>query len=67
MNVSLDEPLEPLGILVGLLLIAAGVGTLATAPWTYSGSTTVTVLRIAGTVATIAIGVGLLWLVRLDG
>ena len=57
------DPLLPLGIIVGLFLIGAGLGTLLTQPWQYYGSTTVTVLRVLGTVGTIAIGIGLLYVV----
>ena len=56
-----DDPLVPLGVFGGLFLILVGVGTLATAPWQYYGSTTVTVLRIAGTIGTILIGLGLIY------
>lgn len=58
-----NDPLVPLGIVVGLFLVAAGLGTLITAPWQYHGSQAVTVLRIAGTVGTILIGIGLIYLV----
>lgn len=58
-----SDPLLPLGVLVGLFLILAGLGTLVTAPWQYHGSTAVTVLRIIGTVGTILVGVGLIYVV----
>lgn len=56
-----EDPLTPLGVLVGLFLVLAAVGTLVTAPWAYSGSTTVSVLRIVGTIGTLAVGVGLVY------
>lgn len=56
-----DDPLLPLGVLVGAFLVIAGLGTVVTAPWQYYGSTIVTVLRILGTVGTILIGVGLIY------
>lgn len=56
-----DDPLEPLGVLVGVFLVIAGLGTLVTAPWAYHGSTGVTILRIVGTIGTILIGLGLLY------
>ena len=51
-----------IGLLVGLFLIVAGLGTLVTAPWQYHGSTAVTILRIVGTIGTILIGLGLVYL-----
>ena len=57
-----DDPLTPLGVLVGLFLILVGVGTIVTAPWQYQPSTTVTVLRIIGTVGTILIGIGMIYI-----
>lgn len=56
-----DDPLFPLGALVGAFLILAGIGTLVTAPWQYYGSTAVTVLRVAGTLGTILVGIGLIY------
>lgn len=57
------DPLVPLGVLVGLFLIAVGVGTLVTAPWQYYGSQAVTILRIIGTIGTILIGIALIYVV----
>lgn len=56
-----DDPLLPLGVLVGAFLVVAGLGTLITRPWIYHGSTAVTVLRIVGTIGTIAVGVGFIY------
>ncbi len=56
-----DDPLTPIGILVGAFLIVAAIGTFATAPWQYHGSTAVTVLRLVGTVGMLAVGVGLIY------
>lgn len=55
------EPIHLISVLVGVVLIVAGVGTLATAPWQYYGSATVTVLRILGTVGMMVIGVGIIY------
>ena len=67
MNLTVTDPLEPIGILAGVLLIVVGIGTLVTAPWTHSASALVPILRILGTIATIFVGVALLYVVRLDG
>lgn len=58
----LDEPLVVVGVLVGAFLILAGGGTLVTAPWRYYGSTAVSILRIAGAVGTVLIGIGMIYL-----
>ena len=57
----LEDPLVPLGIATGLFLIAAAVGTLVTQPWQYHGSTAVTILRIVGTIGTLLVGIGLIY------
>ena len=59
----MDGPVVAIGIIVGVFLIVAGLGTLITAPWQYHGSQAVTVLRIVGTLGTILIGAGLVYLV----
>ena len=58
-----EDPLIPIGVVVGAFLIVAGIGTLVTAPWQHQGSTLVAVLRILGTVGTILIGIGLIYVV----
>ena len=58
-----EDPLTPIGILVGAFLVVAAIGTFATAPWQYHGSAAVTVLRIAGTTGMLAVGVGLIYVV----
>ena len=55
------DPLTPIGVLVGVLLVVGAFGTFVTAPWQYHGSTAVTVLRIAGTIGMLLIGVGLIY------
>lgn len=61
MSTLTDDPLALVGLLVGGFLIVAALGTLLTAPWQWYGSTTVTVLRILGTIGMLLIGVGLLY------
>lgn len=58
-----EDPLIPIGVLVGAFLIVAGIGTLVTAPWQQQGSTLVAVLRILGTLGMILIGIGLIYVV----
>lgn len=61
MAAFVDDPLVPLGAAAGLFLVVVALGTLITAPWQYHGSTTVSVLRITGSVATLLLGVGLVY------
>lgn len=64
MNVFADD-LDAFGVLVGVFLVLVGVGTLVGMPWQYSGSgSLVTVFQILGTVLTVALGGGLVWLVH---
>lgn len=62
MSTLSDDPLVPLGLLVGGFLIVAAIGTLVTAPWQWYGSTRVSVLRISGTIGMLLIGVGLIYI-----
>lgn len=58
------DRLEPLGIAAGAFLVVVGLGTVAAMPWTTNGSIIVSALQMLGVAATIALGVGLAWLVR---
>lgn len=64
MNLSFRDPLEPLGVLIGALLVLVGIGTLVGTPWAYrSGDLLVTVGQILGALGAIGIGAFLAWLV----
>lgn len=64
MNLSLDDPLEPLGLVMGTLLVLVGIATLLGTPWAYkSGSALVMVGQALGALGAIGIGAGLAWLV----
>ena len=63
MNVSLSDPVEPLGVVVGALLVLGGLATLLGTPWAYKPGVVVMVGQIVGALAAIGIGVGLAWLV----
>lgn len=63
MNV-LEDPLEPLGVGVGVLLVLVGIATIVGTPWAYkSGSVAVLVGQVLGALAAVGIGAGLAWLV----
>ncbi|MFC7044342.1 hypothetical protein ACFQH6_01995 [Halobacteriaceae archaeon GCM10025711] len=60
-----DDRLGLLGTLAGAFLVLAGLGTLVGMPWQYSGGGAgVAVGQILGAIATVAVGAGLVWLVR---
>lgn len=64
MNVEVSDPLEPLGLAFGALLVLVGLGTLVGTPWAYkSGSLVVAALQIVGALSAVGIGAGLAWLV----
>lgn len=57
-----DDKLEPLGILGGVFLVLAGVGTVVGAPWATNPDTLAVAIQILGALATAALGVGLAYL-----
>lgn len=60
-----QDRLDVVGIPVGLFVALVGLGTLIGMPWQYSaGGAVVTVLQIVGSLAAIAIGLGLVYLVH---
>lgn len=54
-----EDDLEPLGIVVGTLLVLAGLGTIAGTPWTTAGSLVVASVKVLGALATVGVGAGL--------
>jgi hypothetical protein len=63
---SFDDRLEPLGVLVGAFLVLFGLGTLVGQPWATKTSMLVFLVQLVGVGLLMAIGVGLVWLVRSD-
>lgn len=61
MNASFDdiEPLDWLGIPLGIILAAVGVMTLVGMPWQYANSTVVTIAQAIGSVLLLLVGLGL--------
>lgn len=57
-----DDVLEPLGIGAGAFLVLAAIGTIAGAPWVTNPDVVAVALQIVGSLATIALGVGLAYL-----
>lgn len=61
-NVTGDG-LSVVGIATGAFLVLVGLGTLVGTPWQYANSAVVTLLQVLGTLAALAIGAALAWLV----
>lgn len=59
-----EDPLEPLGILAGGFLVLVGLATLVGMPWSYNNNLLAAVGQILGTLGTIAVGAGLVWLAQ---
>lgn len=64
-EVEVEDPLEPLGVAAGVLLILVGLGTVVGMPWQYNPSALVSAVQLLGILATVAIGVGLVWVALL--
>ena len=65
--VTLDfaDRLEPLGMLVGVLLVLFGLGTLVGQPWA-TKSLLVVLVQLLGVLAMIGVGAGLVWVARTE-
>lgn len=61
-EVEFEDPLEPLGVAGGAVLVLVGLGTLSGMPWQYNHNALVSVVQVLGILGTIAIGVALAWL-----
>jgi len=57
-----DWPLKPLGAVVGVFLVLAGLGTIVGAPWATSISAAVGIVQVVGALLMAALGVGLVYL-----
>lgn len=62
---DVDDPLEPLGIVGGVLLVVFGLGTLVGQPWTTKPIAAVLV-QFVGVMLMVGVGVGLVWIARTD-
>lgn len=63
-GVEIDDRLELVGVAVGAALVLIGLATLLGTPWTHGGGIAVAVLQIVGSLATVGIGAGLVWLAQ---
>lgn len=60
------DPLEPLGVAAGALLVLVGLATIAGMPWTVKGDALASLLQVLGALGAVGIGAGLAWLSRTD-
>lgn len=56
---DVEDRLEPLGILVGAILVLMALGTVVGTPWTTNASVVATLIQFVGVVAMIGVGVAL--------
>ena len=61
---TIQDRLELFGVLAGAFVVLVGLGTLVGMPWTQYDSLAITIGRIIGTLGTIAVGLGIIWLVK---
>lgn len=60
-----QDRLDMVGVPVGIFLAIVGLGNLVGQPWQYSaGGAPVMILQIIGSLAAIALGIGLVYLVH---
>ncbi|PSP75132.1 hypothetical protein BRC81_16215 [Halobacteriales archaeon QS_1_68_20] len=59
-----DDRLELIGVLAGVFVVLVGLGTLVGMPWAHHSSIAITLGRVVGTLGTIAVGLGIVWLTR---
>lgn len=57
-----DDALEPLGVAAGAFLVLAGLGTVLGAPWATNPDLLAVFVNVIGSLATVALGVGLAYL-----
>lgn len=63
-GLEFEDRLEVIGLAAGTFLVLVGLGSLVWLPATPTESATVTALKVVGGLATIGVGVGLMWLVQ---
>ena len=63
-SVEFEDRLEVVGLAAGIFLVLVGLGTLVWLPATPTESGLVTAFKVIGGLATVGIGLGLLWLVQ---
>jgi len=58
------DRLEPVGVATGVFLVVMSLLAVVAMPWSTNGSVAVSIFQLLGMLGTVAIGVGLVWLVR---
>jgi hypothetical protein len=64
MELPIRDRLDAVGSLAGAFVVLLGLATLVGQPWQYTGGAAVMGLQLLGALAAVAIGVGLVYLVR---
>lgn len=64
MEYPFRDRLDVVGSVAGVFIALMGLATIAGQPWQYTGGAGVMALQILGSLAAIAIGVGLVYLVH---
>jgi drug/metabolite transporter (DMT)-like permease len=59
---GLTQPLRPLGVTVGVLLVGATLAAIASAPWQTHASMTTAIIQLLAALAMGVIGVGLAYI-----
>lgn len=62
MELPIRDRLDTIGTVVGAFVVLLALSTAVTRPWRYTGGGSVMVLQIVGVLASLAIGVGLIYL-----
>lgn len=57
-----DDRLEPVGIVLGVLLVLIGLATVAGMPWVTKGNLLVAAIQVLAALATAGVGAFLAWL-----
>lgn len=63
-DVSFDDRLQVLGTAGGAFVALVGLGTLLGTPWTTAAGAAPAAVQVVGALLTVALGVGLVWLVQ---
>ncbi|MFB6132031.1 MAG: hypothetical protein ABEJ44_01340 [Halanaeroarchaeum sp.] len=62
MELPIHDRLDAIGTVVGAFVLLLALEGVVTRPWRYTGGGSIMVLQIVGILATVAIGVGLIYL-----
>lgn len=61
-----EDKLEPLGVVLGTLIVLGSLGTLAGMPWQTNPDTVAVLVQLVGIALSVAVGVVLVWISMVD-